>query len=331
MSQDIPGSVEQYLTSRVDATQSTTANHQYRLAKWVAFCDEQNVDSTQEIDGGLIERYRTHILSNDCSIVTNQNNLQTFRVYLRYLERIEVCDEGLADKVIIPQVSNDEEARDVHLTHARAQQIIDYLTTYHWASVKHVIFHLLYHTGLRQGSVYALDVCDWHPDTQVLHVRHRDETPLKLRENGERNLNVTDDTLARALNDYIDDVRVETEDDAGRRPLFTSQKGRYHSQSIQKICYTVTQPCFFSDECPVDDREPESCEYTKYDHRSKCPESVSSHPIRRSAITHHLNTDVPKQIVSERMNVDESTLDQHYDARSKEDKRENRRKYLDSV
>lgn len=64
---------------------------------------------------------------------------------------------------------------------------------------------------------------------------------------------------------------------------------------------------------------------------SKCPDSVSSHPIRRSAITHHLDSDVPKAIVSERMNVSEKIIDQHYDARDKEQKRQNRQKYLNSI
>jgi len=327
----IESSVEQYLTSRVDATQSTTANHRYRLRKWKHFCDNQNVQTTQEIDGQTIEHYRTEILSNECSIVTNQNNLQTFRVYLRYLERVEACKQGLADKVIIPQVTNEEESKDVHLTHERAQQIIDYLARYEWASLDHIIFHLCYHTGLRQGSLYALDVSDWHPDKQVLDIRNREGTPLKLRERGERNLTIADNQLARAMNEYLDEVRVEVTDERGRHPFFASKHGRYHCQSIQKVFYKVTQPCYFAGKCPVDDQNIETCQYRHHDHRSKCPESVSSHPIRRSAITHHLDSQVPKQIVSERMNVDEATLDQHYDARSKEQKRENRQKYLDSI
>ena len=327
----IAESVEQYINSRVEASASTRDNHGYRLAKFVDYCTEQGVTETSEIDGGLIEGYRTSRLSDDnTNLVTDENNLHTFRVYLRYLERIEACDEGLADKVLIPNVSSQQEARDIHLSHERATQIIEHLSKYEWASIKHVVFHLTYHTGLRRSSLYALDVDDWHSDERVLHVRHRDGTPLKLREQGERNLSITDDRLATALDDYIEDVRPEVTDEHDREPLFASEQGRYHYQSLQKVFYTVTQPCYFADECPVG-KDPDTCEYRRYSKRSKCPESVSSHPIRRSAITHHLDSDVPKYVVSERMNVDEKTLDQHYDARSREQKRKNREQYLDSV
>lgn len=58
---------------------------------------------------------------------------------------------------------------------------------------------------------------------------------------------------------------------------------------------------------------------------------MSSHPIRRSAITHHLSEDVPKEIVSERMSVSTDVLDLHYDAHTKEEKRQNRERYLDDI
>ena len=41
--------------------------------------------------------------------------------------------------------------------------------------------------------------------------------------------------------------------------------------------------------------------------------------------------DVPKNIVSERMDVTPEVLEQHYDARDKEEKRSNREKYLEDL
>ena len=326
----IEQSVEQYIDSRVETSPKTRANHKYRLTKFTCYCDETGIATTTDISGAVIEDFRTSRLADDISIMTARNHLQTFRIYLRYLERIEACHPGLADKVIIPQVDAEDKARDTHLTHDRAMQIIDHLVNYKWASINHVVFHLTYHTGLRRSSLYALDLDDWQSDDHVLCVRNREHTPLKLADEGERNLTITDDRLADALDDYIDDIRHDVLDDNGRKPLFTSQYGRYHYQSLQKVFYKVTQPCRFSGICPVG-KDIQTCEWRRGDHRSKCPESVSSHPIRRSAITHHLDADVPKHVVSERMNVDQDTLDQHYDVRTEEQKRQNREKYLDSV
>ena len=84
----------------------------------------------------------------------------SFRVYLRYLERIEACEGGLSDKVLIPDVPDSEEAGDVHISHERATQIINYLSKYEWASAEHIVFYLCYHTGLRRGALHGLDVDD---------------------------------------------------------------------------------------------------------------------------------------------------------------------------
>ena len=48
-------------------------------------------------------------------------------------------------------------------------------------------------------------------------------------------------------------------------------------------------------------------------------------------MTEWLSQDVPKQVVADRMNVHEDSLDKHYDKRSEESKAEQRRRYLDNV
>lgn len=326
--------LEQYLQSRHDATVSTVENHRYRLNYFVQWYNEEaDLDDLSDLDGMDCERFKNWRMENfDLNIVTLQFHIQTLRVFIRWCESVGAVEEGVAEKIIVPTVSDSEKARDVHISHERAMQIIDYLCRYEWASTAHIIFHTLYHTGIRRSSLYALDVEDWHSDEQYLAVRHRPETgtALKLKDEGERNVSVTDSHLAEALDDWVNTRRPDTTDDEGREPLLASKQGRFHYKSISKVCYKVTRPCFFAEICPHD-REIEECKATQYRSYSKCPDSVSSHPIRRSAITHHLDSDVPKAIVSERMNVSEKVLDQHYDARNKEQKRQNREKYLKSL
>lgn len=322
--------VDQYLQSRHDVTRSTKENHRYRLNYFIQWTEEQGIEEMNELTGIDCERFKNWRIENyDLNLVTLQYHIGTLRVFLRWCESVNAVDTGIADNILIPNVSDSEKARDVHLTHERARQIVDYLAKYVWASNAHVIFSLLYHTGMRRSSLNALDVEDWNRKEQFLKVRHRPEkgTSLKLKEEGERNISITNNRLVEALNDYIENQRHDVSDEYGRNPLITSTQGRLHYQTISKICYKVTRPCYFAGECPLD-REIDTCEATSYQGYSKCPESVSSHPIRRSAITHHLDSDVPKAIVSERMNVSEKVLDQHYDARDKEQKRQNRQRYL---
>jgi hypothetical protein len=58
---------------------------------------------------------------------------------------------------------------------------------------------------------------------------------------------------------------------------------------------------------------------------------VSPHAIRRGSITHSLNSDMPENATSDRANVSQAVLDQHYDRRTKREKMEQRREYLDDL
>ena len=53
--------------------------------------------------------------------------------------------------------------------------------------------------------------------------------------------------------------------------------------------------------------------------------------LRRGGITHHLNSDVPKDVVGDRANVTADVLDEHYDQRSQHERMEQRRGYLDNI
>lgn len=158
----------------------------------------------------------------------------------------------------------------------------------------------------------------------TLRIKNHEGTPLKLRDDGERHLNIVDGTLAEALDDYIERNRPDVEDEFGRKSLFATDHGRAHRTTIQRNVYVVSRPCFYSGECPHD-RDIEDCEATIPDYYSRCPSSVSPHPVRRGAITAHLNRDVPMEIASDRMNVSIEMLELHYDARDLEEKHENRR------
>ncbi|MDF9744520.1 tyrosine-type recombinase/integrase [Natrinema salsiterrestre] len=324
--------VEQYIESRkLDATQSTIRNLRYRLKRFLEWADETDFDDMNQMSGREAEHFKNWRVNNDgINAVTLEQHLRTFRLFIRWCESNDAVESGVADKIIIPQLSDEEKARDVHIEAEQAEEIIDYLSQFEYASMRHIIFHILWHTGMRRSSLHSLDVEDWYPDSGTLTVKNREGTPLKLGDNGERHINIVDADLVNALSDYIKKNRPDVEDEYGRKPLIATQHGRAHINTIQSHVYRVTRPCYYSNDCPHGEVI-EDCEATSRDNFSKCPSSISPHPVRRGAITAHLNRDVPVEIASERMNVSIETLELHYDARSKEEKRKNRKSHLSNI
>lgn len=324
--------VEQYVESRkLDATQSTIRNIRYRLKRFLEWADENGFDEMNEMSGRKAEQFKNwRVDEGGVNAVTLEQHIRTFRLFIRWCEANEAVKPGVSEKILIPRVDEKEKARDLHIEPDRADQIINYLSRYEYASTRHIVFHTLWHTGIRRSSLRALDVEDWYADTTTLTIKHREGTPLKLGDEGERHINIVDSDLAQALDDYVEQHRPDVEDGYGRKPLIATKHGRAHINTIQKHVYCATRPCYYSNECPHQ-RSINECEATSRDNYSKCPSSISPHPVRRGAITAHLNRDVPMEIASERMDVSIDTLELHYDARNKEEKRKNRRQYLDNI
>jgi integrase len=228
----------------------------------------------------------------------------------------------------------DERTRDVSISAERARSILNYLSRFAYATRQHLFFGLAWTTGMRLGSARAIDVSDvCYDETGRMYVqlRHRPETetPLKLGAKGERAVTVGSDPLAEAIDDWIQHRRPKVTEEYGRTPLLATDQGRASKTTLRVACYQATQPCLL-DDCPHDE-DPSTCEYRSHNRAGGCPSAVSPHAIRRSAITTHLDSGMPKELVSERCNVSPDTLDEHYDARTEDQRRELRSKYVDEM
>lgn len=335
--------VSEYLEYRkFDSAQSTVQNLRYRLKQFIIWAKKHEVTTMAEISGRKAERFKQWRIQ-ECGLnpVTLEQHIRQFRLFIEWCEANDLVRVGTADKIIIPNVSDKEAVRDTKVDYETGETIVDHLARFEWATSRHIIFHLLWHTGMRRSALRALDVEDWHlledregaeSEHGILTVRNRPETgtPIKKREDGERNITVTKRRLADALKDYIAQNRHDVSDEHGRNPLITTSHGRMHTNTIARNVYQVTRPCFYSGECPHD-RDIETCEATENSGYSKCPSSVSPHAIRRGAITAHLSRHVPMEVASERMAVSVDTLKLHYDARDKEEMRSNRSQYLGNL
>ncbi|WP_430639363.1 tyrosine-type recombinase/integrase [Haloferax volcanii] len=325
--------LELYLADKEnELAEASLKAHRYRLNHFVRWCNEQDLANLNELTGRRLHRYRLWRRNEgDLSPVTEKTQMDTLRVFVRWLESVDGVEQDLSEKVLSPSITPEQNTRHEILESERADQVLAHLEKYEYATIDHVTVALMWHTMMRIGGVHALDVDDYSSDDQYVKVRHRPKegTPIKNKEDGER-LVALSDRMSELLDDWIADQRPDVTDDYGRRPLLATVQGRASKSTLRFYVYKWTQPCRYDGECPHD-RDPMSCEALPRNHTSKCPSSLNPHAIRRGSITHSLNNEMPDKVVSDRANVSPEVIEQHYDRRSEREKMEQRREYLDNL
>ena len=329
--------LEMYMEARRDElADGTLKSQRYRIRAFVQWCEEAEIENLNALSGRDLYEYRIWRREGngagreEVSPATLRGQLATLRAFLRFCEEVDAVPEGLRTDVPLPTVSAGENVSDSTLEPSRATAILDYLSRYHYASRIHTALLLMWHTGARVGAIRGLDVddVDLSGETPGVNFNHRPEsdTPLKNKKAGER-WNAIGKSVARVLRDYINGPRHDVRDDYGRKPLFTTSQGRAATSTIRNSLYKVTRPCWRGAECPHD-RDLDECEATEFDHATKCPSSRSPHDVRSGRVTAYRREDIPRRIVSDRLNASEDILDEHYDRRSAREKAEQRRDYL---
>lgn len=326
-----------YLEARKEELSKWThRSHGYRLNAFVTWCEQEGIANLNDLTGRDLYAYRVWRREGgydedgeEIETVTVRTQMATLRAFLKFCANVNAVPETFYEKVPVPSVSGGRDVSESMLDPDRVPDILDYLDRYHYASRKHAMFLLLWHTGCRMGGARALDLRDCHLDGKepAIEFLHRPPaTPLKNGKSGER-WNVVSKHVARVLQDYIDGPREEVTDDDGRRPLLTSRYGRASSTTIRCDMYSVTRPCWIGLPCPHD-RDVEECEATYYQNASKCPSSRPPHDVRKGRVTEYRREDVARRVVSDRLNASEDVLDKHYDRRGARERAEQRRNHL---
>jgi site-specific recombinase XerD len=325
---------EMYLDARKqEVSQGTLDGYHYRLVHFIRWCDIEGIDNMNDLTSRQLLQYKTWRRDDgDLKPISLKTQLDTLRIFLRWCGSIDAVESDLHETIeaIIPTLKKTDEQNEVILDTEDAIALLEYQRKFEYASRAHVIMEICWHTGIRLGALYSLDLDDYDAEHEWLEFNHRPatETPLKNGTEGERMIALNAE-ICRIIEDWIKNHRHEVEDDYGREPLLTSRNGRIPRTVIRNAVYRVTRPCYYA-ECP-EGRDPDDCEAGRYPHYSKCPFNVSPHAIRRGSITHFLTEDVPEKVVSDRMNVGQDVLDRHYDKRSEEVKVEQRRDYLTEI
>jgi site-specific recombinase XerD len=321
--------MQMYLDERRhEVAAATLQSHEYRLNQFVAWCDDHGIDNLNDFTARDIHRYRVKRRDEDgLATATMKGQLATLRLFCRFCASVNAMRPGLDEKIILPTTTADD-ARDELLERDTAEQVLEHLEQYRYATIDHTLLEVLWHTGLRIGATIGLDIRDYNPEEQSLELVHRPQTgtPLKNGTTSERFVAVND-RVCRVLDDWLEVNHPGVTDEHERQPLLASKFDRLSRNRARSITYEYTRPCVFADTCPHD-REIDACESSGNRKAYACPSSLSPHPVRRGSITFHLQEDTPKPVVSDRMDVGEDVLDRHYDQRSAQEKLEQRRQYL---
>jgi integrase len=328
----IEQAVERYFQERKsDLSDSTIYNYRSNLTEFIEWCDYQpDIQHVSDIDQFNVSDFQMHKRDDDgVADTTLYNVMMTLRTFIKWCEGKGLA-EDIAENMMLPD--RGRAAREETIDPETADEILEYLDKYEYATVTHALFAIMWDTGLRVGAVRSLDLDDYHPVESYIEVHHRPAeehrgTPLKNQQKSEREVNLHE-WVAEIVDDYIDGNRLDRTDKAGREPLLTTRNGRPARTTLRRQIRAITRPCHYTNECPID-REMEECMATDWNQASKCPESVTPHSIRRSAITTWLNEGHSIELVSDRMDVSPEVLKQHYDQRTEEQKRELRREMFE--
>jgi len=116
--------------------------------------------------------------------------------------------------------------------------------------------------------------------------------------------------------------------DHDREPLFTTENGRAAKTTLRAWLYRAQLPCWHSNDCPHG-QDIITCDYNADKQRHKCPSTARPHSIRRGSVTNYLKDGVPEVAVGDRADMSQDILNEHYDARSPEERAETRRQYFE--
>lgn len=336
--------VEYFLAVHTDEwSKATYRDYSYDLTRFLEYCEYAELDDLSALSSRDLEGFKQWRKRDDkVGLATLHGQLANIRVFIRWCGTIEIVDSGLADEIDMPELDDSDIVSYTRLDPEAADRIIEYHYQYEYVTREFAEFAVMWTVLVRLGGLRSLDLDNYHREEGYIELEHDpdEDTPLKNGESdvegegGERQINLPD-WVCKILNTYIDGTddpnhpqRIEIEDEHGRRPLFTTKFGRVSESTLRRDLYRITQPCRHGASCPHD-MDPENCEARSDNNLfSRCPSNVSPHPVRRGGICHQLKQGVSKDTICERADVSRKVLNKHYDLRTKEEARKQRRTEL---
>ena len=115
-------------TSVADAT---LAAHRSRLGFLLEWCEERDIENLNNLTGRRLQEFRLwRRNAGDLTKVSEKTQMDTLRVFIKWLESIDAVEQDLHKKVRSPDVTPDENSRDVMLEADDAEAMLTYLRRY---------------------------------------------------------------------------------------------------------------------------------------------------------------------------------------------------------
>jgi len=321
---------------RNDATEATVKAFHGRLKLFVEWCEGVGIATVGDLKPYDVNDY-FDLRSGEAAPSTVEGEMYTLKGFIEFLEQMGAVDD-LAEKVPIPDVPDHARSDDTKLAEEDALALLThYRESDAFGTRAHVLLELAWFLGVRQGSLRALDLRDVDTTDDYVEFHHRPstDTPLKNKYQGERVVGLPAE-VSKAIAFFVEKYRNDVHDEHGRQPLLASARGRPTSNTVRVWTYMATLPCSYGP-CPHGKDVP-TCEWTERNAASTCPSSRSPHQIRTGSVTWQLNSGVPIDVVSERVNATREVIEEHYDKpdpdelwQRRRDQMERRRTYVDRL
>lgn len=136
---------EMFLAQRRDeVAEATLQGYHYRLKPFVQWCDQESIMNLNDLTARSLHEYRLWRKEDgNLKTITLKGQLSTLRVFIKFLESINGAEQDLHDKLLIPSVEDEQAVSNSMLDSDRAEQILDYLDKYEYASKRHVLITVL--------------------------------------------------------------------------------------------------------------------------------------------------------------------------------------------
>lgn len=208
--------------------------YEYPTKHFVNYVGDRGIESMNSIDGYLLEQWKLERKDEDIVPITLHNNVKHLRVFIRWCESSEIVKDGLADKMQIPDVTENETVSEESVSRERMDGLLTYLEHCEYATRQRALFEFLWHAGCRISGALALDFEDFRPQENHTKFRDRPKKGPPLNNKSERNITLNAEIIG-LLDDYKDARRRNITDEYGREPLFTTSQQRLRKPRHTKI------------------------------------------------------------------------------------------------
>ncbi|WP_252699463.1 site-specific integrase [Natronosalvus vescus] len=312
---EIREATELFITRRrPDWKGETARSYRKGLDSFENFADDHDLETLDDLDLWKVGQYTDWLVQTDYARATIYSKQKMARTWLKWLESQGLVDVGTHLAIETLRLEDSEQTSSDILRPNTLREFLEfYRDSIQWRAKRcHALLEVIGHTGARRSCIRALDVQDYDPETRTLEFLNRSETGTRLKRGDTHQRKVIlSETPNQVLYEYLERERYEKHDKNGRKPLFTSTRGRPTKSTITNWLYEATLPCVMR-ECPHS-RKRHTCEWTEQSHSSKCPSSTSPHPVRRGSITWQLNIGRSIQDVADRAATTPDVIRRYYD------------------